>query len=202
MVWSGFRSGDVIMANYAVVRDNQVVECFEYLPTNWANISNLSYMSVDELVSVGIYPISRVYSYDPSTQAAINIRYQFRDGVVYEDADVVHRESTLAQSQQRMIEEAAAALPQFSKTVHIIDQVRAKRDQLMRMQDWRYARYHRQMRLGVPPSDDISLLDQYMQKLADVTSQLDLYNVQWPDPYLGQPPAQDQEQSTDLNSQP
>jgi len=47
--------------------------------------------------------------------------------------------------------------------------VRATRDRLLRNLDWKVARYHRQVRLGLTPTDDIAVLDARMQELADVT---------------------------------
>ena len=58
--------------------------------------------------------------------------------------------------------------------------VRARRDQLMRDNDWRYVRYQRQTRAGTAPTDDLTKLDQYMQSLADITAQQDPYNIVWP----------------------
>ena len=51
---------------------------------------------------------------------------------------------------------------------------------MIRAVDWRYHRYHRQVRLNVTPTDDIVELDTYIQALADVTAQSDPFNITWP----------------------
>lgn len=60
-------------------------------------------------------------------------------------------------------------------------EVRQLRDQKMKEIDWRYLRYDREIRLGLPPSDDIQKLDEYMQALADITKQEDPFNIIWPE---------------------
>jgi hypothetical protein len=60
--------------------------------------------------------------------------------------------------------------------------VRAKRDSLIADISWRYDRYHREIRLGLAPHDDLIVLDTYIQALADVTKQAGFPNdVTWPE---------------------
>lgn len=47
--------------------------------------------------------------------------------------------------------------------------------------EWRLDRYHRQVRLGLEPTDTLSELDAYMQALADITEQPDPDHIVWPD---------------------
>jgi len=47
--------------------------------------------------------------------------------------------------------------------------VRGERDRLMNETEWRISRALREQRLGLTPTDNISLLDSYMQQLADIT---------------------------------
>lgn len=58
--------------------------------------------------------------------------------------------------------------------------VRAKRDKLMRQFEWRLSRFDRQVRLGLPTSDDQATLDRYMQALADITASEDPYLIEFP----------------------
>lgn len=58
--------------------------------------------------------------------------------------------------------------------------VREKRDKLMANFEWRIARYHRQVALGITPIDDINTLHQYMQELADITNQEDPFQIVYP----------------------
>lgn len=59
-------------------------------------------------------------------------------------------------------------------------EVRAHRDRLLSELDWRIMRYQSQLRLGIIPTDDISILDAYAQALRDVTLQTDPDGIQWP----------------------
>lgn len=58
--------------------------------------------------------------------------------------------------------------------------IRQHRDQMIRDVEWRYNRYHRQVRLGLPTTDKIEDLDNYIQALADITQQPDPFNIVWP----------------------
>jgi len=58
--------------------------------------------------------------------------------------------------------------------------IRETRDLEMENFEWRYTRYHREVRLGLTPTDDIVMLDTYMQALADITQQEDPFNIVWP----------------------
>lgn len=61
-----------------------------------------------------------------------------------------------------------------------LDNVRIRRDDLMAAFDWRYLRHDREIRMNMVPTDDIQKLDEYMQALADITKQEDIFNIQWP----------------------
>lgn len=60
--------------------------------------------------------------------------------------------------------------------------VRAKRARLMAEFEWRMARHARELRLGLPPTDNLQALDAYMQALADITLQPDPCAIVWPNP--------------------
>lgn len=60
--------------------------------------------------------------------------------------------------------------------------VRLRRDKFIQDMQWRYERYARETRLGVPPQDDIAALDVYVQALADIPQQPGFpWDVAWPD---------------------
>jgi hypothetical protein len=61
------------------------------------------------------------------------------------------------------------------------EEVRKKRDALMDAFEWRLNRYARETRLALPTTDNITILDTYMQALADITKQSDPYLVQFPE---------------------
>ena len=60
-------------------------------------------------------------------------------------------------------------------------EIRNLRDDLLsRKVDWRYSRYHSEVRLGLTTTDSIVDIDNYAQALRDITKQTDPYNIQWP----------------------
>lgn len=58
--------------------------------------------------------------------------------------------------------------------------IRVVRDQQIQELDWRIQRYLSEVRLGLPKTDDIQLLDTYVQQLRDITKQEDPFNIVWP----------------------
>ena len=59
---------------------------------------------------------------------------------------------------------------------------RAERDAKMAAFQWRIDRFTSEVRLGLKPTDDIAVLDVYMQKLRDITQQATFpASVTWPD---------------------
>jgi hypothetical protein len=59
--------------------------------------------------------------------------------------------------------------------------VRLERDRKMADFQWRYERYARQVRLGIPTTDNLAAMDAYMQALADITTIEDLNNLVFPE---------------------
>lgn len=63
----------------------------------------------------------------------------------------------------------------------LAEAVRAERDALMATFQWRLDRHAREVRLGLTPTDDVAVLDAYMQALADITLQPTFpATVTWP----------------------
>jgi len=59
---------------------------------------------------------------------------------------------------------------------------RESRDARIKAIEWRYVRYERNARLGLPQQDDIGALDAYVQALADVPTQAGFpWDIQWPE---------------------
>lgn len=69
-------------------------------------------------------------------------------------------------------------------TRHITeDEVRGDRNNFINYTIWRIDRYLGELRMGVTPTDDISLVDKYIQELRDVPTQGGFpYEVEWPTP--------------------
>jgi hypothetical protein len=61
-----------------------------------------------------------------------------------------------------------------------VKEIRQKRDRLIGDIVWRVQRYESEIRLGIPPTDDIQKLDEYIQSLRDITKDLDPFNITWP----------------------
>lgn len=59
-------------------------------------------------------------------------------------------------------------------------EIRAQRDHMLSLLDWRFIRYQSQIRLEITPTDSIESLDTYAQELRDITLQTDPYNIVWP----------------------
>ena len=59
--------------------------------------------------------------------------------------------------------------------------IRNQRDDMIARLSWRYERYYRLERLGLPQKDDINILDKYVQDLTDIPQkQNDPFNIVWP----------------------
>lgn len=58
--------------------------------------------------------------------------------------------------------------------------IRKQRDEKIKEVEWRYNRYYRHERLGLPQVDSLQNLDTYIQALADVTKQTNPYAIIWP----------------------
>ena len=62
--------------------------------------------------------------------------------------------------------------------------IRAERDARISAVSWRYERHAREERLSIPFTDDIAMLDAYIQALADVPEQEGFPSqVDWPPPF-------------------
>lgn len=66
--------------------------------------------------------------------------------------------------------EAEAAAAAQREIERVVIDARAARDAELLDFEWRINRYHRQVRLGITPADDLAQLDGYMQALADATT--------------------------------
>lgn len=58
--------------------------------------------------------------------------------------------------------------------------IRNQRDGKIKEVEWRYNRYYRHERLGLPQIDSIQNLDAYVQALADITKQENPFSIVWP----------------------
>lgn len=165
------------MANYAHVVDGNIEGVYDLVPNNWRNTSNFYVLTDEERESLGWYKLVKVYpEYNAETQKLDNPRQYFTDGVAYETMDVISLPTVV-------VYEPSPEDIQLQQKLRTRDQwnlIRGERDTKMTDFEWRYTRYHRQVRLGETPVDDIALMDAYMQALADITTQTDPFNIIWP----------------------
>lgn len=156
------------MTVYANVVDGEVKGVYDLIPKFWNGQNNFNILCNNDaefMRNNGFVKIIRdTTAYDSSTHRMSDFpTYSVSNGEVYE-----HREITVIPPN----------VPPSREDLLIL--VREKRDTLMAEFEWRYTRYERQVRLNIPPTDNVTNLDSYMQALADITTQDDLTNLVWP----------------------
>lgn len=147
---------------YALVENNQIVELHDELPASWKNISGLPALSSEQLVSHGWYKVELDNRTVDQESFLVDTQYNISGNVVKQVHNI------------QLIKENTAFVDR------LWDAIRIKRDRMMRDNEWRYYRHHREVRLGLTPTEELSNLDEYMQALADVTKQADPINIAWP----------------------
>lgn len=60
------------------------------------------------------------------------------------------------------------------------ERIRTIRNGTIITNEWRVNRHLSELRLGLPPTEDLQDIDQYMQGLRDITKQSDPTNLVWP----------------------
>jgi hypothetical protein len=166
------------MSNFAYVKDSAIVHVWDTLPANWENISNFYVLgdgnNTDYLKSLGWYPITyQAPTYDPATQVVGHPTYTISGDTVIESHAV--SDKPIPEPTPELTEEQIA-----SARAHQWSIVRRQRDNFMSLMDWKYNRYAREVRLNLTPTEDITVLDTYMEALANITEQSDPYNITWP----------------------
>lgn len=152
------------MANYAFIENNNIEGLYDSLPDNWRNISNFYVLSDEEILEFGWKKIIKPpVEFDSATQRIGNVDYYLLGVDVYERTELINVEVPVAEDPAMLWEK-----------------IRLQRDTMMDQFQWRYSRYERQTRLGLPTTDTIENMDTYMQALADITTQSDPYNIIWP----------------------
>lgn len=162
------------MAKFAYIVDGKIDSVYDFLPDNWQNFSNFYALENDEafLKSLGWYKVTKIVpEIDPERQHYGEVIRWIENDVVYETEEVIDNPivpEPLKPSEEELLERQWAI-------------VRQHRDELISSFDWRYLRYHREIRLGLTPTDDIVAMDTYIQSLADLPeTQTDPFNIIWP----------------------
>lgn len=60
------------------------------------------------------------------------------------------------------------------------ERIRTIRDNTIKNNEWRVTQHLSEVRLGLPPTEDLRDIDLYMQALRDITKQSDPTNIVWP----------------------
>jgi hypothetical protein len=159
------------MTVYANLVDGEVKGVYDLIPKFWNGINHFDvrcredaeFMQANNFVKI----IKQNYNYNPETHyLSIFPTYTVENNQVLEHRQILEKIETVAEPISREV---------------LLETVRKIRDEKMSSMDWRYNRYHRQIRLGLEPTDSIQRLDAYMQSLADITLQEDLENIIWPE---------------------
>lgn len=91
--------------------------------------------------------------------------------------------TALGKPAANLIQQKPVIPPVPPTTAELSAKARADRDALIAKVEWRYTRHAREVRLGLPLTDDIAVLDVYVQALADITKQFGFPGViNWPIP--------------------
>lgn len=147
---------------YAFVYDNQVKELHDTLPSSWKNISGLPALSESELINLGWMKVELDTRNVDEFSFIVDTHYNVMGNIVKQVHNI------------QLIKDHSAYNDKLWEAIRI------KRDRLINENEWRYNRHHREVRLGLTPTEELSSLDEYMQALADVTKQADPVNIAWP----------------------
>lgn len=162
------------MTKYAFIENNNIVSIHDVLPTNWRNVSNFNVLTDQEeyLNTLGWYSIIKdTTPFNEETHYIAGVSYQYLNNQVVEINSILARPVPQPPTDEeiaRMLEEKW-------------NEVRVVRDQKMKEFEWRYVRYERERRMGIPTTDDIIKMDLYMKQLADIPNVLaSPDNIVWP----------------------
>jgi hypothetical protein len=152
------------MVKYAFVKDGQIIDLVDELPPKWRTTVNLHLADKDHLESLGWYEIKHISKELQSENEYYGeCKYWFEGGNVFAEAETFEKtdEQIKAEAEEESRKREREELDKWKR-------IRIERDRLMNEISWRYERYHREVRMGLTPSDDIKILDEYMQQLADI----------------------------------
>jgi hypothetical protein len=183
------------MAKFAYTENGNVKQVHDSLPTNWGRYSNFYLLENDIqfLNSIGWYKVKTVTpSYDYDKQKLGAFKYTFEDNVIIQTNEVINLEpepqpevvvekTEEELEQERILEQLALKKENEERLEREWNVVRTQRDQLMAEGDWKYQRYQRETRLGIETTDNLTYIDEYMQALANITTQENPYMIVWPE---------------------
>jgi hypothetical protein len=156
------------MTVYANLVDGQVRGVYDLIPKFWDGINNFDVRCQSD----------PQFMTDNNFVKIIKLQYQYNSETHRLSDSPTYRVENDQVIEQREILEKVIYVPTRDD---LLKEIRIVRDEKMRDFEWRYTRYHRQIRLGLPTTDSLENLDNYMQALADITNQEDLSNIIWPE---------------------
>lgn len=155
------------------------------------------------------------YSHNGDYPAPIPFRIRLSNGYTRTDPSTFTEEEILDAGYVKITQERPTLLNRYQKVEwsgtewiliemsedekNTVDEIqwsniRSLRDQKINDLMWRVQRYESEIRQGLTPKDDITVLDIYVQALRDITKQEDPYNILWPSME-----SQNNNNSTELN---
>jgi hypothetical protein len=157
------------MTVYANLVNGQILGVYDLLPKVWNGHTNFDKQCAEDTNFMQQNNFRKIIkdntAFDSATHRMSDFpTYSVIDNKVYEHREILE-----------------IPKPNPPTREELLVTIRKQRDQLMSEFEWRYVRYTRQQRLGLTPTDNIVEMDQYMQKLADITNQDDLNNLVWPE---------------------
>lgn len=160
------------MSNYAFIEQDSISELHYVVPQNWKNISNFNVLTDEDRKKLGwVSIIKNIPVFNTETDELVSLGHTIVGNEVHENFTTQPKYVT----------------PELKEwEIEVIRQVewqkvRQVRDEKMKEFEWRYNRHDREVRLSIDTSDSLTDLDEYMQALANITSQLDPYNIVWPE---------------------
>jgi hypothetical protein len=156
------------MTVYANLVEGEVKGVYDLIPKFWDGINQFDIRCQND----------EQYMRDNNFVKIVKSQYQYDSDTHYLSDFPSYRVENNQVIEQREILEKVIYVPTRDD---LLKEIRIVRDEKMRDFEWRYTRYHRQIRLGLPTTDSLENLDNYMQALADITNQEDLSNIIWPE---------------------
>jgi hypothetical protein len=131
--------------------------------------------SLEDLISAGYKKVLPPPYYDPNRQI---LTYELvGESLAFSTEVVVTDSSTDISSNIVHYDWKVTDIPIEQKSLEMRQLRDIRIDEIM----WRVYRHQRQTRLGLPTTDDIAKLDEYIQALCDVPEQEGFpYNIKWP----------------------
>lgn len=135
------------------------------------NVSLPKQLTQEVLEPLGYAMVSTVSAKDfptPTKDSRVILAEVYNDGGIWK--------------RRYALEEITDPVVKSNRLLNKWREIREKRDSLIADAEWRISRYNRQIALGLQTTDNILELHQYIQNLADITTQPDPFLIVFPAP--------------------